>query len=210
MERRKMTKTIIVVNGSPRRNGTVARLLHAAADECSTICDIHWYDVNDMAVRACTGCMKCRSTGTCVLPHDDAHTFADDIRGCSGIIAGTPVYWGNMSGQLKLLFDRIVPSLMSESPQGMPVPLHRGKNAVIVTACTTPWPFSVLFGQTGKAVRSLKEILCYAGFHITGALILPGTKNRNDIPAAMLKKSRRTGRKFKNGIEKSAVLLSVE
>jgi hypothetical protein len=80
-----------------------------------------------------------------------------------------------VNGQLKLLFDRIVPALMEESPQGIPVSLHRGKNAVIVTACTTPWPFSTLFGQTGKAVRSLKEILCYAGFHIAGTLILPGT-----------------------------------
>ena len=140
--------------------------------------------------------MKCRSTGTCVLPHDDAHAFADDIRGCSGIIAGTPVYWGNMSGQLKLLFDRIVPSLMSESPKGIPVPLHHGKNAVIVTACTTPWPFNVLFGQTGKAVRALKEIVCYAGFHIIGTLILPGTKNRNGLSATLLKKCRRTGRKI--------------
>jgi multimeric flavodoxin WrbA len=200
MGRDEMTKTIIVVNGSPRSNGTVARLLHAAADGCGSGCDIHWYNVSDMAVRACTGCMKCRSTGTCVLPHDDAHAFAGDIRGCIGIIAGTPVYWGNMSGQLKVLFDRVVPSLMSESPQGIPVPLHRGKNAVIVTACTTPWPFSTLFGQTGKAVRSLKEILSYAGFHITGTLILPGTKNRNDIPAGLLKKSRKAGRKLTAGI----------
>jgi multimeric flavodoxin WrbA len=117
--------------------------------------------------------------------------FAEDIRGCRAVIAGTPVYWGNMNGRLKLLFDRIVPSLMGESPVGVPVPLHRGKQAVIVTACTTPWPCNIFSRQTGQAVRALKEILGYAGFHITGTLVLPGTKNRHCIPAHLLKKGKR-------------------
>lgn len=191
-----MMKTVVVVNGSPRRNGTVAQLLHAVSDGCGADCGVHWYDVNEMTVRPCTGCMKCRSTGTCVLPRDDAHAFAEDIRGCGGIIIGTPVYWGNMSGQLKLLFDRVVPALMGESPRGIPVPLHRGKRAVIITACTTPWPFSVLFRQTGNAVRSLKEILRYAGFRITGTLVLPGTKNKRGIPGRLLKKGCRLGKQL--------------
>ena len=191
-----MTRTIVVVNGSPCRTGTVAQLLHAVSESCRGGCGIHWYDVNEMTIRPCTGCMKCRSTGTCVLPHDDAHAFADDVRSCGAVVVGTPVYWGNMSGQLKLLFDRIVPSLMGESPRGIPVPLHRGKRAVIVTACTTPWPFSTLFRQTGNAVRSLKEILRYAGFRVTGTLVLPGTKNRNGIPERLLKNGRRLGAKM--------------
>jgi multimeric flavodoxin WrbA len=191
-----MTRTIVVVNGSPRKGGTVAHLLDAVTAGVSSGCDVHRYTVNDMIIRPCTGCMKCRSTGTCVLPHDDAHTFAEDIRGCGAVVIGTPVYWGNMSGQLKLLFDRVVPSLMGESPQGIPAALHRGKNAVIVTACTTPWPFSVLSGQTAGAVRSLKEILRYAGFHITGTLAVTGTKNRTGIPERLLEKGCRFGGKL--------------
>jgi len=197
-----MTPAVIVINGSPRKNGTIARLLHAVADSCGTSGDVHWYDVQNMIIRPCTGCMKCRSTGTCVLPHDDAHTFAEDIRVCRAVIVGTPVYWGNMSGQLKLLFDRVVPSLMCESPHGIPVPLHKGKKAIIVTACTTPWPFSVLFGQTGHAVRALREILRYAGFCITGTLVLPGTKNRHGIPERLQRKGNRLGKKLSGQIIK--------
>jgi|WetSurMetagenome_2_1015567.scaffolds.fasta_scaffold291550_2 multimeric flavodoxin WrbA len=189
-----MTRTIVVINGSPRKDGTVAHLLDSVTAGVSSGCDIHRYNVNDMIIRPCTGCMKCRSTGTCILPHDDAHTFAEDIRSCRAVVIGTPVYWGNMSGQLKLLFDRIVPSLMGESPQGIPAALHRGKDAVIVTACTTPWPFSALCRQTGGAVRSLKEILCYAGFHIAGTLVVPGTKTCPNIPHQLLEKGRRLGK----------------
>lgn len=34
------------------------------------------------------------------------------------IIVGTPVYWGNMNGKLKSLFDRLVGIMMAESKSG--------------------------------------------------------------------------------------------
>ena len=37
-----------------------------------------------------------------------------------GLIVGTPTHWGNMSAQLKLLFDRNVPVFMGEKPNGFP------------------------------------------------------------------------------------------
>ena len=60
----------------------------------------------------------------CILPADDAHIIAEEIKNCDMLIAGTPVYWGNMNGKLKALFDRLVYVLMKESKRGILV-LHK-------------------------------------------------------------------------------------
>ena len=125
---------ILVINGSPRKNGNVATMLHYVVKDLKDA-SVQWIDVNDLKIRPCMGCMKCRETNVCIMPHDDAHLIAEEIKQCDVLVIGTPVYWGNMNGQMKLLFDRIVPSMMGESKLGIPIPLHKGKKAVIVTAC---------------------------------------------------------------------------
>lgn len=186
---------VLVINGSPRKKGTIATLLHSVADHIEGA-DVHWFDVNDLNVRPCTGCMRCRSTERCILPEDDAHKIAEEIKLSDLLVMGTPVYWGNISGQMKLVFDRIVPTMMGESKRGIPIPLHKGKKAVIVTACTTIWPISVLFHQTTNALHAMKEILHYSGFKVVGKLALSGTKNRSSIPQSILDKGKRLGEKL--------------
>lgn len=174
---------ILVLNGSPRKNGNVARALRrevekqtgkADADGCQVI----WEDIYDLKFDFCRGCMACRSKSDCILPPDDAHKIAEEIKKCDMIFAGTPVYWGNMNGKLKSLFDRLVGILMAESKLGIPRPLHKGKKAIIVTSCTTPFPFNYLCGQSGGAVRALKEILKSSGFKVVKKVNISNTKKR--------------------------------
>ena len=92
------------------------------------------------------------------------------------LAVGSPCYWGNLPGELKLLFDRIVYGMMGESPKGIPLPLHKGKKAIIVSTCTTPYPFNILFNQTRGTVKALKEILKWSGFKIVATVERGGTK----------------------------------
>ena len=115
---------------------------------------------------------------------------------CDALVIGTPVYWGNISGQMKLMFDRIVPAMMGESKLGIPIALHKGKKAVIVTACTTIWPFSWIARQTSNANHAMKEILGYSGFKIVGKLVLPGTKKKNGVTQKIINKAKRLALKL--------------
>lgn len=87
-----------------------------------------------------------------------------------------PVLLGKLAGELKILFDRIVYGMMGESPKGIPQPLHKGKKAIIVSTCTTPYPFNILFNQTRGTVKALKEILKWSGFKIIATVERGGTK----------------------------------
>lgn len=189
------TKRILVINGSPRKKGNIATMLHSVVDTMKDV-EVHWIDVNDLNIRPCMGCMKCRESGTCVLPADDAHRMAEEIKACDALLLGTPVYWGNMSGQMKLMFDRIVPSMMGESKLGIPIALHKGKKAIIVTACTTLWPFSFLFHETTNTLHAMREILHYSGFKVVGKLVYPGTKGKTGVPKRLLRKGERIGRRL--------------
>ena len=114
----------------------------------------------------------------CILQPDDAHTIAEEIKACDMLLVGTPVYWGNMNGKLKALFDRLVYVLMKESKRGIPLSLHKGKNAMIVTSCTTPFPFNYLCGQSTGTVHAVKEILKSSGFKIIKTKNISNTKKR--------------------------------
>ena len=97
------------------------------------------------------------------------------IRRADLLVVGTPTYWGGMAARLKLLFERLVPVFMGESPRGIPQPRLKGRQAVVIAACTTPWPFNLLFRQSRGAVRSVREVLSTGGMRIRSVEIA-GTK----------------------------------
>lgn len=153
-------QNILIINGSPRRNGNISKMLENIKEEAekqgANVSAIH---IHDLQVKPCTGCMSCRKNLQCILPADGAQSTLQLINTCDILVIGSPCYWGNIPGELKTLFDRIVYGMMGESPKGIPQPLHKGKKAIIVSTCTTPYPFNILFNQTRGTVKALKEIL---------------------------------------------------
>lgn len=101
-----------------------------------------------------------------------------------------------MCAPLKLLFDRNVPVLMGESPKGMPEPKQKGKRAVVVTACTTPWPFNFILPENRGTIRAVREVLPNGGYKIVGKIIKPGTKKSKEISSSLAEKVNRLGKKF--------------
>lgn len=187
---------ILVLNGSPRKNGTVANLLKNVVEGISNGHEIEWVNLYELKMKPCMGCMKCRSDQECALPQDDAHIIGRKIKEADGLIVGTPTHWGNMSAQLKLLFDRNVPVIMGENPNGIPYPRQKGKPAVIVTACSTPWPFNFIAAESRGAIRAINEVLHYGGYRVIGKLVKPGTKTNPVISGRLWKKARSLGNKF--------------
>ncbi len=166
---------ILIINGSPRRKGLISQMLdimHQEAEQqgnnIETIC------ANDLSIKPCIGCMVCRTKGSCVLGEDDSQRALAMMQKADAIIIGSPCYWGNVPGQLKLLFDRIVYGLMRDTPR-FPEPLMKGKKCILVSTCTTPWPWSVWFNQSRGVIRALREICRYSGFKIVATIERGGT-----------------------------------
>ena len=187
---------ILLLNGSPRKNGTVAGLLRAVAEGLDEKHQVDWIDVYDLKMQPCIACMKCRPDGECCLSKDDAHRLGRMIREADGLIVGTPTHWGNMSAQLKLLFDRNVPAFFTQRSNGLPIPRHKGKPAIIVTACTWPWPLNFILAESRGAIRAVRKILRCGGYKILGTLVKPGSKHKPEISNRLLRKAKTLGARF--------------
>jgi NAD(P)H-dependent FMN reductase len=187
---------LLVLNASPRKTGTLATLLREAVAGTGGRFDVEWVDVQDLNVNPCVGCMQCRPDADCVMPADDGHRIAQSIAQADALLVGTPTYWANMTGPLKVLFDRVVPALMGETERGMPLPRQKGKRAAVIATCTTPFPFDRLLRQSSGALRAVTEVLHYGGYRMVGKLACPGTKRRRGVTEEVLRKARRIGERL--------------
>ncbi len=190
---------ILFLNASPRKKGVTTTLLRIIADGArSAGAEVEWVDVNDLSIRPCIGCLKCRPDKECILPKDDAQRVGELIEKCSGLVVGTPTYWGNMTGPLKLLFDRIVPVIEYYVlyEKRFPRPRHKGKKAAIVTASLTPFPFNQLSSQSRGALRAVKTVLNAGGFDIRKRINVPLPLDPAHIDERWLSKARKLGREI--------------
>ena len=97
---------IIMINGSPRKNGATATILKYISTQLEKQnVKTEIIHVADLDLKYCIGCCKCYETGKCIYT-DDIENLSRKIKNADGIILSTPTYASNISGQLKTIIDR--------------------------------------------------------------------------------------------------------
>ena len=100
-------KKIVVFQGSPRKNGACAKILdQIMAGAKSKGAEVIFCDLNGDGVKGCQGCGWCRSHDGCITK-DAMAPALEALREADGMVASFPIYWGGVSGQAKLLIDRL-------------------------------------------------------------------------------------------------------
>ena len=64
-------------------------------------------------IKFCIGCLACQKTQKCVLK-DDAVEIAEKVKEAETLVFATPIYYYEMSGQMKTLLDRLNPLYPSD------------------------------------------------------------------------------------------------
>ena len=64
-------------------------------------------------LKFCIGCLSCQKTQKCVL-NDDAVWIAEKVKNADTLVFVTPIYYYEMSGQMKTLLDRLNPLYPSD------------------------------------------------------------------------------------------------
>lgn len=92
---------ILAISGSPRKGGNteilLQRVLAVTGGELVRVCDLR--------IAPCASCWACRRTGECAI-RDDMQDLAGKMLNSRAIILGSPVYFNNVSAQLKTAMDR--------------------------------------------------------------------------------------------------------
>ena len=109
-----MSKRILVLSTSPPIGGnseTLADVFIKGAEEAGhetkKIC------LYDKKIEFCKGCLGCQTTGKCIL-RDDAERIIAQMKAMDVLVFATPIYFYEMSGQMKTLLDRTNPLFPAE------------------------------------------------------------------------------------------------
>ena len=104
-----MPKHILVISTSPRKGGnseTLANEFIRGAEESGN--QVEKVCLYDKTISFCKGCLTCLKTRTCII-HDDAEIIAQKMKTADVLVIATPVYYYEMSGQMKTMLDRANP-----------------------------------------------------------------------------------------------------
>lgn len=98
---------VLLINGSPRKDGNCDRLLNeAAAVFTAENVEVVRYDVGTKDVRGCIACGGCATKGECVLG-GDVPALAKELAAADGMIVASPVYYASPNGSVLALLDRL-------------------------------------------------------------------------------------------------------
>ncbi len=128
---------IVAVLGSPRPQGNSAglarRFLAAAREQGATVQE---FSLNQLAFRGCQGCRTCKSKSEACILEDDLAAVLAAVKDADILVLASPVYFGDISGQLKCFIDRTYSYLNPDFSSRVPP----GKKAVLVLVQANPEP----------------------------------------------------------------------
>lgn len=175
---------ILFLNASPRKRSYTAMAMHLIKENIRPEHTVEWVDVNPLNIKPCQSCLKCRPKNACILPIDDGHKVAKMIYNADALVIGSPTYFGNITGPLKTLIDRSLTAFEEIAANGleMPIPIHRGQKAAIITACNIPAPMSSLPTQGAGALSAMQVAINAGGYDLVGKIIIDGAAALNELP----------------------------
>ena len=165
-----MSKKIVVITGSPRKNGNSFAMtdafIRAAEGKGHTVTR---FDAAAKNVGGCRACETCYSTGKACTFDDDFNTIAPTILEADAIVFTMPVYWYSIPAQIKGVIDRIFSLVVGGKDIA-------GKECALIACCEED-DMSVMDG-----VRVPMERMCALNkWKMVGEVLIPGVLNAGDI-----------------------------
>ncbi len=104
-----MSRKIVILNGSPRRNGNTSSLVKSFTEGAESAGHtVTEFFLQDMNIRGCRGCFGGHSSqdSPCVQK-DDMDKIYPAVKESDVVVLASPLYYWNMSGQLRTAVDRL-------------------------------------------------------------------------------------------------------
>lgn len=159
-------KKIVVFMGSPRKDGFTAKMVQEVIKGAESAgAQIKFYDLNDRGVRGCQSCFYCRTHEGCAAK-DYLQPMYEDLKDCEGVVLGSPIYYYQITGQAKILIDRLFPMVEGEDFK----PRYPGKKAV--TLFSQGFPKKDAFKS---GIDFVSQVFGGFGWDVVETLVCAGT-----------------------------------
>ncbi len=121
-------KKIIVIDGGPRKTFNTASMLEKFAEGARSVSDdieVKTVRLYGLDYKGCMSCMACKIKGKAsnVCKFKDALTpVLDDIADADGLVLGSPIYFGDVTGQMRTFLERLAFPWLSYNDYSMTAP----------------------------------------------------------------------------------------
>ena len=181
-----MSKKIIILNGSPRKNGNTAALIDrfiAGAESAGH--GVTRFDLTAMNIRPCIGCMRGgKDKDSPCTQKDDMDKIYPAYQAADVVVLASPLYFWSFSAQLKGAIDRIF--AVSEANNYAAPP----KDCLMLIAAGDDSK-----GNFQPMIDYYRSFLANIGWSDAGMLLAGGVNEIGDIAGkpALLENARKLG-----------------
>jgi len=175
---------VVCINGSPRKNGNSATLIQEImhiAENTNAI--VESYTLNQLSYKGCQACMNCKGKADLCIVKDDLTEVLSAISTCDLLVLASPVYFGDVTAQMKALIDRtysyLVPNFMQKDK---PSRLASGKSLIFMLA--QGQPDEKMFADIYPKYELFLRIMGFSDSHLIracGVMDAGAVKEREDI-----------------------------
>lgn len=98
---------VLAINGSHRKGKNTAEMLRLVLEEASAAgAATELLEITDYRITPCRSCNRCLRKTECSITDDDMGMIAGKMLESDGIVLGSPVYFANVTGLMKIFMDR--------------------------------------------------------------------------------------------------------
>jgi multimeric flavodoxin WrbA len=100
---------VVAFNGSPRKDGNTNILINRLLREVEREgIETELVQLSEKEIRGCIACFKCHENRDqhCAVKKDAANEYIEKITKAQGIVLGSPVYFQDVTPEMKALIDR--------------------------------------------------------------------------------------------------------
>lgn len=179
-------KKIIIIDGGPRHNMNTAKMLQSFAEGAKSVgsdVEVKIVRLYDFDYKGCMSCLACKLKGKAsnVCRFKDALTpVLEEIAQADGLVLGSPIYFGDVTGQMRSFLERLAFPWLSYNDYSMTAP-KRIPVLLIETMNGTPernnsngfgsmeWCITSAFGEPMRIVAyNTTQVAKYDNYELGG------------------------------------------
>lgn len=163
-----MSKKVLVISTSLRNQSNSEILADSfieGAEKAGN--EVEKITLKDKSIAFCKGCLACLTKKSCVI-NDDAVEIAEKMKTSDVIVLSTPIYYYEMSGQMKTLLDRVNSLYTSD---------YAFRDIYFLSTAAEDEE-----GVDERAIHGLEGwIACYGKCHLSGTVFAGGVDGAGEI-----------------------------
>lgn len=158
-----MASKIVVINGSPRKEGNTARMVESFREKATEAgAEVVLFNAATSNVGGCHACETCFQSGKACTYDDDFNAIAPKILEADGVVFACPTYWYSFPGQIKNVIDKLYSFCIGKKDVA-------GKKTALICCCEEG-ELDVMDGLS----KPFDRIMALLQWDIVGKVLVPG------------------------------------